>query len=359
MLLAGTAFTVAFIIYGGKFTAVTQDPARAFQKTAKAVVSPTPQTKSELESKPQVTSQEQNKELPNSPGQNNEQAADILPVRTQPPAVFNTSDDIVVLTLLGIDTTPERAQEHMGWRSDSIAVCVIDIVRKSATVITVPRDTRAKIQKRNSKGKVVGERMDKINAAYAYGGGAKKYSHENALQAISNLLGLKLSYYASIDMDSIGPLADSMGGVELTLEDTVPGVGKKGETVLLKGEKATLYVRKRKGITGGSDIARTTRQQLFMKAAAFKLKSMGPVAAVPVLFASLGGRVRTNLSLEQMLALSTVLKGLDETQLEFVTLPGKGRTINGTSFYIVDPSAIKAIVRRALSEGEKEAAADR
>ena len=262
------------------------------------------------------------------------------------------------MTLLGIDTTPERQDAKMGWRSDSIAVCVIDIARKSATIITVPRDTRTKIQKRNSKGRVIGERMDKINAAYAYGGGAKKYSHENALQAISKLLGLDLQYYASIDMDSIGPLADSMGGVELTLEDTVPGVGKKGETVLLKGDKATLYVRKRKGITGGSDIARTERQQLFLKAAALKLKSMGPLAAVPVVLSSLGGRVRTNLSIEQILALSSVLKGLEENKLEFVTLPGKGRTINGTSFYIADQSAVKAIVRRAISQGEKEAIAN-
>lgn len=45
------------------------------------------------------------------------------------------------------------------------------MVDNTCTLITVPRDTRVKIRKLDKNGEVVTSRYDKINAAFAYGGG--------------------------------------------------------------------------------------------------------------------------------------------------------------------------------------------
>ncbi len=77
----------------------------------------------------------------------------------------------VAVTLLGIDSNEEREEKDMGSRSDVMVVCVVDLAAPSCTILTIPRDTRTKIHKLNSAGEVKSTRTDKINAAYAYGGG--------------------------------------------------------------------------------------------------------------------------------------------------------------------------------------------
>lgn len=92
-----------------------------------------------------------------------------------------------------------------------------------------------------------------------------------------------LQYYASLNMDAIIPLTEAVGGVPVTLEQDMKGIGKAGETVVLHGETAYQFVRRRKGITGGSDVARTARQRDYLKGLAMRVKEMGAVAAVPSL----------------------------------------------------------------------------
>lgn len=258
-------------------------------------------------------------------------------------------EGVFALTLLGIDSTPERREAGSGKRSDTIILLAIDSQNNTCKALTIPRDTRAKICRLNKKGKVVAQNYNRINAAYAYGG-RDQYRHENALQALSNLLGVPLEYYASIDMDSIGPLAKALGGVQVTLDVSMEGVGQKGETVLLLEEEAEIYVRKRHGVTGGSDLARTKRQQQFVKACAQRIQQMGPVAAVPRLVAALGSRVRTNLSLGEMASLAQVLSGLDLDKVEFYTLPGRAKTIDGRSYFIHDREKTQALIKELFSQ---------
>ena len=64
-------------------------------------------------------------------------------------------------------------------------------------------------------------------------------------------------------MDGISKIADAVGGIEVTLDTSIPGVGSKGKTVTLKGSKAETYLRDRHN-SSGSDFGRTTHQRDFI-----------------------------------------------------------------------------------------------
>lgn len=258
-------------------------------------------------------------------------------------------EDTINIVLMGIDSNEEREEKGRGYRSDTIAILVIDLDIPSCTVLSIPRDTRVKVRRLDDNGKVRSTQYNKINSAFNFGGGPDDYGHENLIYSLEKLLfdGLEgdfhLNYYASIDMDGIAKFADAVDGVPLTLPYDMPGFGDKGDTVLLKGEKAQSFVRMRHGITGGSDLARVKRQQAFIRAFASRVKSMGAIQAVPRLWSALNSYVNTNLGVGQMLVLADVLSNLNLDEVEFVTLPGRCKTIDRRSYYVADTDKVQEI----------------
>ncbi len=365
-LLVATGAIVALIIAGGKLYSATRDPLSAFERekageTGRYLADKTGSTAKAGaggDSSPLLGAQngagQKNAPLQQSgaqaqaPLENKGAAAAPSPDPTADP-VIELGGNRVAVTLLGIDSNEEREEKDMGSRSDVMVVCVVDLAAPSCTILTIPRDTRTKIRKLNSAGEVKSTRTDKINAAYAYGGGNPEKSSENALFALNTLLGTELYYYAAMDMDAIGPLTEAVGGVTVTLPADIDGVGKEGQTVTLNGETAYTYVRKRKGVQGGSDLSRTARQQVFIKALAKRVKELG-VSSIPALWNAMGGRITTNLSLSQMAALGSVLANIDTDAIETFTLPGKSKTIDGTSFYIADSGETRALVKALFGQ---------
>ncbi|HWR21947.1 MAG TPA: LCP family protein [Feifaniaceae bacterium] len=258
-------------------------------------------------------------------------------------------EDTINIVLMGIDSNEEREERGRGYRSDTIAILVIDPDIPSCTVLSVPRDTRAFVRRLDDNGRVQSTQYNKINSAFNFGGGPEEYGHENLIYSLEKLLfnGLSgdfhLNYYASIDMDGIAKFADAVGGVPVTLSYDMPGFGKKGDTVLLKGEQAQSFVRMRHGITGGSDIARVKRQQTFIRAFASRVKSMNPIQTVPRLWTALNSYVHTNVGIGQMLVLAEVLSDLNLDGVEFVTLPGRCKTIERRSYYVTDADKVRAL----------------
>ncbi len=260
---------------------------------------------------------------------------------------YQFNKDVISLVLLGLDSDKKREQKRMGYRSDTIIVAAIDLVKKEATMISVPRDTRTMVKRLDKQGNVISQNYNKINAAYAFGPGRSKYSYQNSLDAISHLFGgVELDYYVGIDMDGIIPITDAVGGVTLTMDVSIPKYGLvKGKEVLLKGKKAYGYVRERHVPgTDGSDISRTQRQQRFVKAFLARVKEMGPVDAVPRLYRQTAKYVDTNLNLEQMAALALVLKDMDLDTIRIVSLPGSSQYINGTSYWLADEAEVRNLI---------------
>ena len=85
--------------------------------------------------------------------------------------------------ILGVD---ER-DDDVG-RSDTTLLLTVDPKQKTASLLSIPRDSRVKLP---------GHGYDKINAAYAYGG------HRLSEQAVADLVGVPVDYYVLINFKAL------------------------------------------------------------------------------------------------------------------------------------------------------------
>lgn len=338
MLLFALALLICVGIALGRLQALRRDPLRAFTTpTPRIVASPAPTHSSTPAQTPGTIS------APTS-------TPTLAPVQVLGANKIN-------IVLMGLDSDEEREAAGRGYRSDTIVILVIDVKTPGCTVLSVPRDTRAKVQRRNDAGKVLGTQYTKINSAFSYGGGPEAYGHENLLAALTALLfdkldtDVALTYYASIDMDGICTLADAVGGVPLTLAYDMQGFGKEGDVLVLQGEQARAFVRMRHGITGGSDIARVSRQQDFLYAFAKRIQQLGAKDIVPVLWGAMSSEIHTNLKMEQIIVLVELLTKVDLESAAFITLPGRCKTIDGRSYYVPDTREIQSLAISLWGEG--------
>ena len=246
-------------------------------------------------------------------------------------------DQIVNVLLLGIDSTAERVQQRKGYRSDTIMLCSFNMDKETLTMVSIPRDTSTEMNKLDYEtGEVVSRTTNRINAAYAFGGGPDHFGAQNAVDCVSEFLScngkfdIPIHHYVSIDIDGILAFTDAIGGVEVTLDRTLRGVGQKGETVVLDGEAADIYLRNRK--SGGGDEGRVSRQQEYVMAMGREIKEMGVLEAVPAMYGFVNQYAKTDLTLEQIAALIGFLSDYD---LEDATQFSVTSTNNG-SRYVAD-----------------------
>lgn len=263
---------------------------------------------------------------------------------------YYRNDNIVNILFLGIDYTEDRAELNLGYRSDVVLVCAVDTATKKVSLISLPRDTYTTVYNIDSDtGKIEKKKQNRVNAAFAFGGGPDHYGYQNAMACVEMFLqrecklehdldftlNIPVYLYAGIDIDGIAPVAESVGGVEVTLDYNQPGVGKKGDKVLLKGDKAEIYLRDRHNTPGG-DLGRAEKEQDFMIKLAKKIKSMGAVDIILNLYDDLQKYVDTNLNTTQMVDLAKILMSVNLDTIEKHTIPGESDMINGTSYYVPD-----------------------
>lgn len=135
-----------------------------------------------------------------------------------------------------------------GARTDTIMV--LHKPRNGPTaLISLPRDTYVEIP---------GEGMNKVNAAYAWGGAPL------LVRTVENLTGLTVDHYAEVGFGSLEDIVDAVGGVELCLDYDVddPKSELEWEAGCHESDGATAlaFSRMRYSDPKG-DIGRAERQQ--------------------------------------------------------------------------------------------------
>lgn len=263
--------------------------------------------------------------------------------------VYRESDQIVNILLLGIDSNAERRAKNKGYRSDVMILASLNFDTKEATLISLPRDTKVEgLTKRDYKtGEVTSTTTNKINAAYAFGGGPKHFGAENAMSVTETFLSINgkydipIDYYVSIDLDGIFDLCETVGDVEVVLDRNLSGVGKKGQTVVINKRNIDTYLRNRK--SGGGDDGRAARQVEYVKACVKKIKEMGAVAAAPSLFQSFIQYGRTNMDLDQFVALASFADGFDMDDLDTYRLEGTSQN-DGKYYFIADMDKLEVFL---------------
>ena len=228
------------------------------------------------------------------------------------------------IIVLGVD---ERAEEYDVGRSDTLFVVMFDTNKKSASLLSVPRDTRVRIK---------GHGWDKINHAYAYGG------RELTQKTTEELLGIKINNYVMVDFKGFVGLVDAIGGVDINVEknmyyyDTWDGfkIDLKKGMQHMDGKTAIQYVRYR---DEEGDIGRIRRQQHFIMAVYDRITSANMLLHIPGLAKQLTNMVKTDLPIADMVDLGRVLHAMVKTKgLAMATVSGTPEYIDGISYWLPD-----------------------
>lgn len=214
-----------------------------------------------------------------------------------------------------------------GTLTDSIIVISVDVSKKKATMISVPRDLW-----------VPGNR--KINAS------VMALGHENLKAELKNVTGLEIDKYVSVDFSGVISLIDSIGGIEIDIpkaftDNFYPVRGLENETCGKTNEEiasahakfsgfelekqftcryeklafpkgkaqidGTTALKLARSRHGDSDFGRSERQFAILKGIFAKLLSRGGWENVEETYKTLSKLVKTDLHITQAVELTKVL----------------------------------------------------
>lgn len=194
----------------------------------------------------------------------------------RPKNVDNGSMDILVL---GSDSragaNSEYGDDEGAARSDTAMVVHVYQGHKTASVVSVPRDTlieRPACTDREGA-EVPGEQRAMFNTAYEVGGPAC------AVKTVEAMSGIRMDHYIEVDFTGFTKLVDELGGVDITttrpINDSKSRLDLPPGRHTLDGEQALGLVRTRGSVGDGSDLGRIQLQQAFMKAFIEQVKDVG------------------------------------------------------------------------------------
>jgi LCP family protein required for cell wall assembly len=286
------------------------------------------------------------------------QVFDPIPEEQRPekPAAEAPGAEGMTFLLAGLDrrsdvpTTGTDAQTP-AWRpgaarTDAILVAHVTGDRSKAYLVSIPRDTYVEIP---------GRGMNKINAAYSFGGPTL------LVQTVEQLTDLRIDHLAVIDWHGFRNLTDALGGVTLTFAEETVGRGRTwpAGTHTLSGAEALDYVGERYALPNG-DFDRVERQQNWVRGVMRQLLSREALTDLGTLTAVADAVAQTtsvddSLSGPGMAALAFEMRGIRSDDVTFLTVPtlGVGRA-GAASIVRYDPQGAAqmwdAVKRDALDE---------
>jgi polyisoprenyl-teichoic acid--peptidoglycan teichoic acid transferase len=243
-------------------------------------------------------------------------SAESTTTSTEPPVESPTGMNIV---LLGADKRAEGSSEVTEGRSDVIILVHIDPEQNYLSMLSVPRDLRANVP---------GYGHHKINAAYAYGGGAL------VIRTIQSVLGVDLNHYIGVDLEAFKAITDELGGVYIDVDRPYAD----GKIVfdpgyqLLDGLHALRFVRTRHD--QNIDFGRNERQQRFLAAVREQAMGWNLPLKLPGLVSAVFDNVDTDLGANDVLKLAYWATKLDGSRIKSSAITGATGSIGG-SFYIL------------------------
>lgn len=144
---------------------------------------------------------------------------------------------------------------------------------------------------------------------------------------VGDLLGLRIHYFAAVDLEGFKQAIDAIGGVEITVdlpiadatysEDGIqaPGFYLQPGIYHMDGPLALAYVRSRHG-PGDNDFTRAERQQKLLAALREKLTAGNLVLALPSLMDAVKSSIATDIPSNRIPALAEAIQEADMSQLQ-------------------------------------------
>lgn len=212
--------------------------------------------------------------------------------------------------------------------TDSILLLSIDTKNHTAFLLSIPRDLWVYIPGLSSYQKInAANDVSNFKASGYPSGGMGQLE-----QIIKTDFGIPIDYYGLMDYGAFKDSVDAVGGVTITIQSPDPrglydpntNLKLPNGPVTLDGEQALDLARARGDGPGSygfpdSDFDRTAHQRQLFTAVAAKAKTLG-VLANPIkisdLFNSLGNNFQTDLTLQNVLRLIQITKGINLSSIQ-------------------------------------------
>lgn len=238
--------------------------------------------------------------------------------------LYRYNTDIVTILLMGVDEQVKQDASGIygnANQSDANILAVLDLRNKEMTLISISRDAMCTLDILDSAGAHVGTATAQLALAYAYGDGAER-SCELTSAAVSRLFyDLPIPVYGSIYMQGIRQLVDSVGGVTVTPDTSIPGFAA-GQPVTLTGQLTESYIRYRADSTEGNN-QRMQRQKQVVLALVHKMLAQvkEDPASILALYNNVRRNTTTNINTAMMVYLAQQASGMHFSD-DIVNVPG-------------------------------------
>jgi polyisoprenyl-teichoic acid--peptidoglycan teichoic acid transferase len=228
--------------------------------------------------------------------------------------------------------------------TDTIIFARLDVDRRMATLVSIPRDTWVAIP---------GHGYGKINAAYAYGGALK------SARTVSNLMGgVPVDAIIALQPEGAAQIVDAMGGLNVNVDEAMDYDDnngalhihlKKGEQYLT-GSQVVGYIRFRHDAS--SDFGRMKRQQQVLKLMLDQISQAQNWAKLPRIMKLARKDMKSSLSDRQLLALLEAYRDVPGENIRAFTLPAKVGWVGDASVVFADPRWAKLIGKLLFTKSD-------
>ena len=263
-------------------------------------------------------------------------------------------DEFQVL-LLGVSTDLESKL------TDTIMVASYNPKTQSAALLSIPRDTFV------GKSRSSANSYDKINALFQKG-------PEKTLEAVNQITGLDLKYYAVIDNQALIKTVDEIGGVEFDVpikmkyDDPTQNLHINLQPGLqtIDGEKAEQLLRFRHNNNGTSysssygdnDIVRMRTQREFITATVKQTLQLKNVVKLRSLLEIVYENVETNVKLSDVKDYLPYAVEFNVENLKTGAVPGAPTMINQLSFFEYNKTQTQKLVQELFYDDSNQSIND-
>lgn len=230
--------------------------------------------------------------------------------------------------VLGSDARPGEAVDRA--RSDVMLLVGVNPKRNRATVLGIHRDTYVRVP---------GHRFNKINTALAFGGPGL------AVRTVQLMTGIRIDAYVLTSFGGLRRMVDRIGGVDVDVPfpiyDVYSGAHLEPGRQRLDGTQALAFSRARHNVPE-SVFGRTRNQGLLVLAAQEELRRQSAEDEDRAdRWADIGSHhIRTDLTIEEMVALASIAARMDPAKANFVLTPvRRGRVGDLSVVFLRDAAA--------------------
>ncbi|KQR86298.1 LCP family protein [Microbacterium sp. Leaf179] len=251
---------------------------------------------------------------------------------------LSTYDEPFSLLVVGTDECDDQVKDAFGERctdpgaegnrNDVNLLVHVSTNPRRVTVVSFPRDLQVAIPDCTREDGSVSSGVWKasINTAYEAGG------LTCVADTVSDLSGQPIPFAAKVSFGNVVNITDAVGGVEVCIggdgiDDYDAGIAWEPGLRVVKGYDALAFLRTRKGIGDGSDLARIGNQQQYLSRLLNKLRS-DEVLSNPATLIGLANTAVDNITPSESLAdplrlaqLGYTLKDVPLGDVTFVQYP--------------------------------------